>query len=319
VPSLMPLRFQCFVLACALFALAAANDAPVIGILTQPYSGPNASKSSTYIAASYVKYIESAGGRVVPVHFTQSQKDLAALLSKLNGILFPGGGADLSQASQFIATASLAFNTSVAAALAGETFPVWGTCLGFQTVCTVASRNFSLLEEYDAENISLPLTWTADPSKSRMFGGLSAAGVSTLSNHAVTMNNHHFGVSPDAFASDARLSSLFNVLSTNNDRAGKPFVSSIEGKSIPVYATQWHPEKNQFEWNPTEGIDHSAQGVAVMSQMSQFFVNQARLSTRAFSSEQELESALIYQFSPTYTGGAGHSFEQTYIFDEALL
>ena len=76
----------------------------------------------------------------------------AALLSKLNGILFPGGGADLSQASQFIATASLAFNTSVAAALAGETFPVWGTCLvrrnaralalaadyvaqGFQTVC----------------------------------------------------------------------------------------------------------------------------------------------------------------------------------------
>jgi len=105
----------------------------------------------------------------------------------------------------------------------------------------------------------------------------------------------------------------------------------------------------------TPGIDPSAQGVAVMSQMSQFFVNQARLSTRAFSSEQELESvscsaanawrtwsscrpqALIYQFSPTYTGGAGHSFEQvflrvpasfashprfpgqTYIFDEALL
>jgi gamma-glutamyl hydrolase len=97
-------------------------------------------------------------------------------------------------------------------------------------------------------------------------------------------------------------------------RAGKAFVSSIEGKLIPVYATQWHPEKNQFEWNPEEGpasspptfpftpclpllpthccsgIDHSAQGIAVMSQMSQFFVNQARLSNRAFDSEQELES-----------------------------
>jgi gamma-glutamyl hydrolase len=93
-------------------------------------------------------------------------------------------------------------------------------------------------------------------------------------------------------------------------RAGKAFVSSIEGKRIPVYATQWHPEKNQFEWNPEEGphppppptrhlsalltaaagIDHSAQGVAVMSQMSQFFVNQARLSNRAFPSEMELES-----------------------------
>jgi hypothetical protein len=39
-------------------------------------------------------------------------------------------------------------------------------------------------------------------------------------------------------------------------RAGKAFVSSIEGKSIPVYATQWHPEKNQFEWNPDEGSFH---------------------------------------------------------------
>ena len=85
------------------------------------------------------------------------------------------------------------------------------------------------------------------------------------------------------------------------------------------------------------GIDHSAQSVAVMSQMSQFFVKQARLSHRAFPSEQELESvcdtelanpicctfstfcvdlhasfhqALIYQYSPTYTGGPGHSFEQ---------
>ncbi len=84
------------------------------------------------------------------------------------------------------------------------------------------------------------------------------------------------------------------------------------------------------------GIDHSAQSVSVMSQMSQFFVNQARLSPRAFPSEQELESvrcafrarcsaacwgctavgftetfqALIYQYSPIYTGGPGRSFEQ---------
>ena len=90
----MPPLARIVILAFALVALAAANDAPVIGILTQPYSGPNASKGvsrsfantfkatdlsplqSTYIAASYVKYIESAGGRVVPVHFTQSLQEL---------------------------------------------------------------------------------------------------------------------------------------------------------------------------------------------------------------------------------------------------
>jgi hypothetical protein len=44
------------------------------------------------------------------------------------------------------------------------------------------------------------------------------------------------------------------------------------------------------------GIDHSAQGIAVMSQMSQFFVNQARLSNRAFPSELELESVCFSFF-----------------------
>lgn len=42
---------------------------------------------------------------------------------------------------------------------------------GFQTVCTVASRNFTLLQDTDAENISLPLTWVGDPSKSRFLFG----------------------------------------------------------------------------------------------------------------------------------------------------
>jgi hypothetical protein len=39
-----------------------------------------------------------------------------------------------------------------------------------------------------------------------------------ISLAAVTMNNHRFGVTPQSFASDLRLSSMFNVLSTNVDR-----------------------------------------------------------------------------------------------------
>jgi hypothetical protein len=89
------------ILLCAVFTLTAANDAPVIGILTQPYYGPNSSKTvrhlqarylfvssdtlvtqSTYIAASYVKYIESAGGRVVPVHFSQPLDNLGQNLTE---------------------------------------------------------------------------------------------------------------------------------------------------------------------------------------------------------------------------------------------
>jgi gamma-glutamyl hydrolase len=40
------------------------------------------------------------------------------------------------------------------------------------------------------------------------------------------------------------LSSFFHVLSHNKDRKGKVFISTIEGKKHPIYALQWHPEKN---------------------------------------------------------------------------
>jgi hypothetical protein len=52
----------------------------------------------------------------------------------------------------------------------------------------------------------------------------------------------------------ASLKSFFQLLSTNVDRKGKAFVSSVEAFNFPIYATQWHPERPQFDWTPTENI-----------------------------------------------------------------
>ena len=56
------------------------------------YHDPNSGYS--YIAASYVKWIESAGGRVVPIPYNiPTVEELDTLLSKINGVLMPGGDA----------------------------------------------------------------------------------------------------------------------------------------------------------------------------------------------------------------------------------
>lgn len=44
---------------------------------------------------------------------------------------------------------------------------------------------------------------------------------------AVTMNNHHYGIYPDHFAATSSLASFFSVISTNKDRQGVPFVSTV--------------------------------------------------------------------------------------------
>ena len=95
------------------------------------------------------------------------------------------------------------------------------------------------------------------------------------------MNNHQCGIAPSNFAANSVLTSFYNVLSNNVDLDGRPFVSSIESKNWPVYGTQWHPEKNAFEWTPNEDIPHSLEAVRVCTYMAQFFVNEARKSTHS--------------------------------------
>ena len=47
---------------------------------------------------------------------------------------------------------------------------------------------------------------------------------------------------------------------------------------------------------------------------SNFFVANARENSRKFSSEEELNSKLIYNYAPVFTGKTGGYFEQEYQF-----
>ena len=56
----------------------------------------------SYIAASYVKFVEMAGARAVPVLLDQSDEYYMRVFQGTNGMLVPGGGADVHNSSQFI-------------------------------------------------------------------------------------------------------------------------------------------------------------------------------------------------------------------------
>lgn len=45
----------------------------------------------SYIAAGYVKWIESAGARAVPIRFYASDGELRRIFQSINGLVFPGG------------------------------------------------------------------------------------------------------------------------------------------------------------------------------------------------------------------------------------
>ena len=52
------------------------------------------SNYTSYIAASYVKFVESGGARVVPILIDQSDDYYQMIFSSTNGLLIPGGAQD---------------------------------------------------------------------------------------------------------------------------------------------------------------------------------------------------------------------------------
>ena len=91
-----------------------------------------------------------------------------------------------------------------------------------------------------------------------------------------------------------------------------PFVFFfIPGRKYPFYGSQWHPEKNAFEWNESLHMPHTADAIEAAQTMANFFVDEARKSSHRVAATGE-DRYLIYEHTPVFTPG-GH-FEQVYVF-----
>lgn len=192
-----------------------------------------------------IQYIEAAGARVVPINYYATNSQLDHLLDSLNGFLFPGGGSVYPSSAQYVYDQLKARNDK------GTYLPLWGTCMGFQWLLIAQSKNQNILDppsgQMDSYNYSIPLDFTIEPRKSRLFEKASEQVLQILAKENVTLNNHHYGIYTNHFKSTSSLSNFFELISTNQDRKGVEFVSTIEAFKYPIYGSQWHPEKNTFE------------------------------------------------------------------------
>ena len=91
------------------------NEQPVIGILSQPLDSDFDGDSrfdgyDSYLMAAYVKFVEAAGARVVPLIWGEPEEVTIDKLSKLNGVLFPGGDNDYDAFGRMIIAKLIEYN-----------------------------------------------------------------------------------------------------------------------------------------------------------------------------------------------------------------
>ncbi|XP_022703088.1 gamma-glutamyl hydrolase-like [Varroa jacobsoni] len=287
-------------------------ERPVIGVLTQEFIGDRWDQQP-YIAASYVKFVESGGARVVPIDINRNDSYYHNLLDQLNGVLFPGGDVDVHN-SGYGRAGQLIYDYAKQRNEAGDYFPLWGICNGFEMLIYLSVDDY-VLTACDSHNQAKPLHFLPDTYRSRLFGkNLPGDVLNYLTHKNTTINFHRWCLTPQNFIGSG-VNKVFNQLATNKDINGIEFVSALEAKAYPFYGVQFHPEKNLFEWTTRanhNNIPHSAEAIRVAQYFAEFFVNETRKSKHRMREDFFAREA-IYNYNPEYTQDQ-LIFTQTYFF-----
>ncbi|CAL8463735.1 g3269 [Coccomyxa elongata] len=276
------------------------NNRVLIGLLSQP-SDPSG-RHESYIAASYVKFLESAGARVVPFVHDMDKDEIKRRFDMVNGFLLPGGSARLRPGHTFFDAATEVVRLANEANDKGDYFPILAICLGFETLAIIASGNVTILGSYDSEDTAAPLYFTEKAKNSRFFGSLPEKIVADLAAKPYARESHSHGLSLASFDANKVLKEEYEVLSLSTDPEGEVYISTMESKKYPYTATQWHPEKNAYEWGDKLHIPHSKGAIDVTYAVASFFVDQARGNFHAPRSILEEDDALIYGARLEFTG-----------------
>jgi gamma-glutamyl hydrolase len=216
-----------------------------IGVITMPL-GLDDSKEAVITKAT-VDWLESAGLEVVPIPYTYSPSHARHIVDSNHGLYLQGGPVDNPRYRSLVKALLIEAYTRHKRMLNGEEggtyFPIWGTCHGLQTVLTLYAMD-PALDEFNQEG----------PHRSvlRLMPHVKTEGRLTRAvRHFPTsaIFSHQYGMSLERFRASDILGRFFRVLTTSHDRGGKRFISTLEGKEMPIYLVQYHPEIDpQLQW-----------------------------------------------------------------------
>jgi len=293
------------------------NHRPIIGILAQelssslePWYGDN---YTSYIGAAYVKYVEQAGARVVPVLINQDDDYYDTIFKSTNGLLIPGGAVSIVD-SGYAKAGKILFQKATAS---GSYWPIWGTCLGFELLAYLSNEEQRNLKSCSSQQQPLALELTDDYSASYFASQTPDDVTEILATQNVTINFHRWCLTPENFTKFEALKNFWNVLSTNRDWDGLEFISLMEAKHYPIWGSQYHPEKNAYEWTRKyPDIPHFKDAIHASAHQAEFFIEQTRKNLNSFASRDEEEKYLIYSYQPEFTGDIeiDYSMQQCYLF-----
>mmetsp|Transcript_82604 Transcript_82604/g.114166 ORF Transcript_82604/g.114166 Transcript_82604/m.114166 type:complete len:249 (+) Transcript_82604:209-955(+) len=236
-----------------------------------------------YIMSAYVNQLMAEGARVVPLVAGWDQSKTEELLPHINGIFMPGGGSNYRDYAAYLMDRAVEINE------AGQTFPVYGVCLGFENMGIWASSyDRDVLDKIEAHHVSMPLKFVVDPKDTKLFGDLGRLA-SRYEEVDAFYQSHSYSIPPSAFETDEGLKSKFRLtaIEHSTDDEGTPFTGAMESPDYPFFGTQFHPEKVPYTFNDNYGYNHSEESLILNDWFYRKFVSYARQNTNSYGNFAE--------------------------------
>lgn len=126
--------------------------------------------------------------------------------------------------------------------------------------------------------------------------------------------DHIYGISPKDFKYLRGLSSWLQTTSIGVNTHGVEFVASCEGvDGIPIYVTEFHLEKHQFETRKNILVSHTQLSLEMaMSLGKQFMSNVRTNDKKSHLSDKEWLAQSISNYSPE--PNVSYLFDSVYLF-----
>ncbi|CAD8181939.1 unnamed protein product [Paramecium octaurelia] len=303
-------------------SVISANNKPTIGVLTNPSDMKDYDKSLySYFPSSYVKWIEQAGARVIPIHWDSSYDEITVILSQINGVLFTGGDADLYlnntqpgfTFNKFTDTASFIFQKVIQFNKAGKFYPLLGICQGFQLINYIASSYYEVLTRMTDDLGRQRLLEIVPDEDSYVLNSIDKSTLEYLKNVDGPYYSHNWGVVQQTYEKAYSLGAFFKITAYGRDGVNLKYIAICEGREVPIYGYQFHPEKHPFEW--ITKATHDVQHITYSQQLAMDFIAMARKNDN-FISDEELSQYVIYNYKQINRMHVPNtSFSQVYLFD----
>jgi gamma-glutamyl hydrolase len=296
---------------------SSSNRVPIVGILTQDYQ--EQSNTKQFISASYVKILHSIGARVIPLIYTWSQEEMADALKGLDGVLFAGGGQDITLNSPYtLAAKQILMYAESKNVKEKDSFAIWGICLGWELMSVLTARNYSILDEdFKHTMVAAPLQ-LLNRNNNRAFEFITPELSRAVEHESLSWFNHHMGVPTRKFFINKLMTSTYRVLALAKDSNGKSFIAAVEGINRPYFGVQYHPNSNPFE--PYAAIPHSQHAIDFARLQMDFFGRLLRTSKttepKFEKGDWEADSRDIQRVPLTFRGIEGMLMSGLYLFDD---